>query len=180
MSSSLEFNGSMLNVARCAARLSRSVAQACLHRIRKGPRRPDWNWTMELSTQVLKNQLAAGFAMGDIEQSRRYLDSLVINSPVLSQVRITPFRGEKLRRKLVCGEWRRARHNPSVLSRRRIFVLPQGPCQPDRDDHAGSAVENIRPRLPSDAGAPLPRPTGRRAKCLSMAAGPGHGSRAML
>ena len=50
---------------------------------------------MELSTEVLRNQLAAGFAMGDIGRSRRYLDSLVINSPVLSEVRITPFRGEK-------------------------------------------------------------------------------------
>ncbi len=94
MSSSLELNGSARNVARSAARSGCAVAQACLHRLRNGPRRPDWNWTMELSTQVLRNQLAAGFAMSDIEQSRRYLDSLVIHSSVLSQVRITPYRGE--------------------------------------------------------------------------------------
>ena len=55
---------------------------------------------MELGTQVLRNQLAAGFAMSDIEQSRKYLDSFVINSPVLSRVRVTPFSGEKFH-----GSW---------------------------------------------------------------------------
>jgi acetyl esterase/lipase len=48
----------------------------------KGPRRPGWNWFMELGTQVLKGQLAVAFRMRDVHEARRYLDCLVVGSAV--------------------------------------------------------------------------------------------------
>jgi acetyl esterase/lipase len=49
---------------------------------------------------VLKRQTLAAFQMGDVKEARRYLDSVVISSPALSEVSITPVVQEKFR-----GSW---------------------------------------------------------------------------
>ena len=49
---------------------------------------------------MLKRQTRAAFRMGDVKEARRYLDSVVISSPALSEVSITPVVQEKFR-----GSW---------------------------------------------------------------------------
>jgi len=55
---------------------------------------------LELATQVAKRQTLAAFQMGDVKEARRYLDSVVISSPELSEVSITPVVQEKFK-----GSW---------------------------------------------------------------------------
>lgn len=55
---------------------------------------------MEVGTEVLKRHVATAFAMHDVKQARRFLDSVVISSSALSEVNITPVTKEKFR-----GEW---------------------------------------------------------------------------
>ena len=85
---------------RCAAELMQAVLEVSARRAVKGPRLPSWNWFVELATQMLKRQTLAAFRMGDVKEARRYLDSVVISSPALSEVSITPVVQEKFR-----GSW---------------------------------------------------------------------------
>ena len=76
------FAGPVRYRLRSAAALGQSVLEATVRRIVKGPRRPGWNWFMELGTQVLKSQLAIAFRMRDVNEARQYLDSVEVGSPV--------------------------------------------------------------------------------------------------
>ena len=80
--------------------MAQSVLEASARRILKGPRRPGWNWFVEVATHLLKTQVNTAFKLGDIKEARRYLDSVVISSPALSQVNIRPVVHEKFR-----GSW---------------------------------------------------------------------------
>jgi len=66
----------------------------------KGPLRPGWNWFGEVATRMLKRQVNAAMKMRDVNESRRYLDSMVISSQALSEVDIRPIVRPKFR-----GSW---------------------------------------------------------------------------
>jgi acetyl esterase/lipase len=69
--------------------------------------RPGWNWAVELGTRALKAQLARAFAMPEIVEARRYLDSVTLNSSALSEVNITPCSQKQCR-----GRWFVPNHAP--------------------------------------------------------------------
>ncbi len=100
MAARVQFNGPARYWIRSTALLCFSVLKACLRRIIKGPRRPTWTWAFEIGTEVLKRNLAAAFAMRDVNEARCYLDSLVIATAELSRVSITPSSDDGVR-----GSW---------------------------------------------------------------------------
>lgn len=100
MTARIHFRGPLRYRLRSAAELSQTILETSAHRALKGPRLPGWNWFVELTTQVLKRQTQVAFQMGDVKKARRYLDSVVISSPELSEVTITPVVQEKFR-----GSW---------------------------------------------------------------------------
>ena len=100
MNAHIHFRGPLRYRLRCAAELMQAVLEVSARRAVKGPRLPSWNWFVELATQMLKRQTLAAFRMSDVKEARRYLDSVAISSPALSQVTITPVVQEKFR-----GSW---------------------------------------------------------------------------
>lgn len=90
MSTRIQLNGPARYRMRTTAVLCHSALDVCWRRTLKGPRRPDWNWAVELGTEALKAQLAAAFAMPDVTEARRYLDAVVLRSTALAEVHITP------------------------------------------------------------------------------------------
>jgi monoterpene epsilon-lactone hydrolase len=100
MTARIHFRGPLHYRLRCATELTRSVSEVFARRVLKGPRLPGWNWFVELVTQILKRQTLAAFRIGDVAEARRYLDSMMISSPALSEVSITPVAEEKFR-----GSW---------------------------------------------------------------------------
>jgi len=100
MNAHIHFRGPLRYRLRCAAELMQAVLEVSARRAVKGPRLPSWNWFVELATQMLKRQTLAAFRMGDVKEARRYLDSVVIASPALLEVGITPVVQEKFR-----GSW---------------------------------------------------------------------------
>lgn len=106
MSTKLQFRGPVRFRLRNLAGLGQSILEVVARRLLKGPRRPSWNWFVEVATQVLRRQVIVAFKMGDIERARLYLDSVVISSPVTRAVNITPvvqpnFRGRWFAQKSV-------------------------------------------------------------------------------
>jgi len=97
MTARIHFRGPARYRLRSAAELSQTILETSARRALKGPRLPGWNWFVELATQVLKRQTLVAFQMGDVKGARRYLDSVVISSPELSEVSITPVVQEKFR-----------------------------------------------------------------------------------
>lgn len=85
---------------RNAAELGLSIFQVSVRRFLKGPRQLSWNWFAEVGTQMLSRQVTAALKMRDVREARRYLDSVVIRSPALSEVDITSVAQEKFR-----GNW---------------------------------------------------------------------------
>ena len=90
MTAKLQFAGPMRYRVRSAGAFCRSALAVGVRRLLKGPRRPGWNWTVELVTHALQAQLARAFAMPDVAAMRRYLDAVVIHSPALSRVDTIP------------------------------------------------------------------------------------------
>jgi monoterpene epsilon-lactone hydrolase len=90
MSARIHFRGPPRYRVRSAAELSQSILKVSARRALKGPRLPGWNWFVELATEVLKRHTLTAFRMGDVKEARRYFDSVVISSPALSEVSITP------------------------------------------------------------------------------------------
>jgi epsilon-lactone hydrolase len=76
------------------------VLEVSARRMFKGPRRPGWNWFVEVATRTLKKQASTAFKMCDVKEARRYLDSMVISSPALSEINIRQVVHEKFR-----GSW---------------------------------------------------------------------------
>jgi acetyl esterase/lipase len=90
MSAKIHFRGPIQYQLDGAAQLSLSILEVSARRLLKGPRRPGWNWFVEVGTQLLRKQLHSAFKMRDVEQIRHYLDSAVISSSLLQEVTITP------------------------------------------------------------------------------------------
>ncbi|MGB7730361.1 MAG: alpha/beta hydrolase [Candidatus Acidiferrum sp.] len=100
MTTRIHFTGPLRYRLCSAAELSLSLVEVSTRRALKGPRLPGWNWFIELATQMLKRQMLAAFRMSDVKEARRYLDSIKISSPALSEVNITPVVQEKF-----SGSW---------------------------------------------------------------------------
>jgi len=96
----IHFAGPTQYRLRSAAQVGESILKVSARRMLKGPRQPGWNWLVELGTGILKRQVATAFDMRDVKEARSYLDSVVITSPALSGVDITPVVQEKFR-----GSW---------------------------------------------------------------------------
>ena|SRR5208283_39609 len=90
MNAHIRFRGPLSCRLCCAAELIQAVLEVSARRAVKGPRLRGSNWFVELATQMLKRQTLATFRIGDVKEARRYLDSVVISSPALSEVSITP------------------------------------------------------------------------------------------
>jgi epsilon-lactone hydrolase len=86
----IHFSGRLRYRVRNLAVLCRAAFFAGCRRVSKGPRLPGWNWFVEVSTQVLKSELAVAFSMRDISRAREYLDSVVLDLPPLSKVNVIP------------------------------------------------------------------------------------------
>lgn len=80
------FRGPMKYRLRSAQIAAQSLAVAATRRLRRGPRMPGWNWAIELGTAVIRNQLISAFKLATVAEQRRFLDSLVLDSPVAHQV----------------------------------------------------------------------------------------------
>jgi len=100
MNAHVHFRGPLRYRLRCAVELLQAGLEVSVRRAVKGPRLPNWNWFVELATQMLKRQTLAAFQMSDVKEARRYLDSVAIDSPALSDVSATPVVREKFR-----GSW---------------------------------------------------------------------------
>jgi acetyl esterase/lipase len=100
MNARVHFRGPPRYRLRSAAELSQSVLEVSARRMLKGPRRPGWNWFVEVATRTLKKQVSSAFKMRDVKEARRYLDSMVTSSPALSEVNIRQVVHEKFR-----GSW---------------------------------------------------------------------------
>ena len=83
-----------------AAELSQWTIETATHRVVKGPRRPGWNWFVEVTTHVLRRQLMTAFSMADVNQARNYLDAIEISSPASPQVEVTKYVNERFK-----GAW---------------------------------------------------------------------------
>lgn len=96
----IHFAGPIGYRVRSAAEIGESILKASARRMLRGPRQPGWTWLVELNTAVLKRLVTTAFRLRDVREARRYLDSVVISSPALSEVSITPVVQEKFR-----GSW---------------------------------------------------------------------------
>ena len=72
----------------------------CVRRVSRGPLRPGWNWFMEVATEVLKRRMNTVRDTNDIEESRRYLDSVEVRLREMDEVNIAPVVNEKFK-----GSW---------------------------------------------------------------------------
>ncbi len=93
----IHFTGPIQYRARSAAEIGESILKVSARRMLKGPRQPNWSWLVEVNTEVLKKHVTTAFTMRDIGEARSFLDSVVISSPALSEVDITPIVHEKFR-----------------------------------------------------------------------------------
>ena len=100
MSARISFSGPIRYRVRGIGELCRSIIGVSPRRMLKGPRRPGWNWFVEVATRMLKRRVTAAMKMRDVNESRRYLDSMVISSQALSEVNIRPIVRPKFR-----GSW---------------------------------------------------------------------------
>ena len=96
----IHFAGPMQYRVRSAADIGKSILKASARRIVKGPRQLGWSWLVELNTAVLKRLVTTAFRLRDVSEARSYLDSVMISSPALSGVNITPVVQEKF-----SGSW---------------------------------------------------------------------------
>jgi epsilon-lactone hydrolase len=96
----LHFNSPTASGIRAALPFGRCAMHACLRRALKGARLTGWNWAVEIGTEILKTRLATAFAMPDVNESRRYLDSMLIETPALADVDITSANEGRIR-----GNW---------------------------------------------------------------------------
>lgn len=100
MPAKIYFSGPAHYRVRSALELCWSIPEVCVRRITHGPRRKGWNWYVELATGFLNRVVLTAFQLDDVKKARRYLDSFVIGSPILSEVDIIPVTREKYK-----GSW---------------------------------------------------------------------------
>lgn len=100
----IHFNGPARYWVRCVAESFRAVLGVCARRVLKGPRRPGWNWFVEVATAVLVRRMAIVRQAGDVKEARRYLDAVLITLPELEAVDVTPVTQESFRGSWFMGE----------------------------------------------------------------------------
>lgn len=100
MSAKIHFRGPVRYRLRSIAELGESILEVFVRRTLKGPRRPSWNWFVEVATSMAKKQVNTALKMPDVQEARRYLDSVVFSSPALSEVTIKDVLQEKF-----SGRW---------------------------------------------------------------------------
>jgi len=83
----LQVSGPAQYRAKSTAVLCGATAEVFLSRLRNGPRCDSWNLAAELGTEILKRQLVAAFKMTNVEDARRYLNSLALHSSAISRVK---------------------------------------------------------------------------------------------
>jgi epsilon-lactone hydrolase len=88
MSARIHFCGPARYRLRGMGQLGESILAVSLRRLLKGPRRPGWNWFVEVATRMLKKHVKTAFKLREVQEARRYLDSMMIGSPALSNVNI--------------------------------------------------------------------------------------------
>lgn len=66
--------------------LSLALAETTSRRVLKGPLLPNWNWAVEITTEVLRKQLTTAFELPDIQEARRFLDSFELLPPTRAHV----------------------------------------------------------------------------------------------
>jgi epsilon-lactone hydrolase len=86
----IHFDGTYRDRMRGAAELAAAISATSARRLVKGPRLPRWNWFLEVATRLLRKRLNTAFDMPNVEDARRYLDTLIFDSPVLDDVIVTP------------------------------------------------------------------------------------------
>lgn len=118
MSARISFSGPIRYRLRGIAELGRSIIGVSARRMLKGPRRPGWNWFVEVATRMLKTRVNTAMKMRDVSESRRYLDSIVISSQALSEVNIRPIVRPKFR-----GSWFSGSSFASKNSEPQVTVL---------------------------------------------------------
>ena len=79
----IDFQGPAKHRIRSAAEAAQVIAAVSARRLLNGPRRPSWNWWVEVATELLKRQLGTAFDMSDVKEARSFLDSMVVRSPAL-------------------------------------------------------------------------------------------------
>ncbi len=94
------FRGPMKYRIACARVLASSIASATANRFRRGPAMPGWNWTVEVGTEIIRNQLRAAFAQPNVTEHRRVLDCMVLDSPLHKQISTTDVSESNVR-----GSW---------------------------------------------------------------------------
>jgi len=118
MTARIHFRGPPRYRLRSAVEFSQSVAEVLARRAIKGPRLPSWSCFLEVATQVLRRQTSAALQITDVKEARRYLDSVVISSPALSEVCITPVTHEKFR-----GSWFAGKNIDAMYNEPRVNFL---------------------------------------------------------
>lgn len=96
----IHFEGSPRDRVRGAAELAAAIASVSARRLVKGPRLPGWNWFLEVATRLMRQRLNTAFDMTNIEAARRYLDTLIFDSPARDEVIVTAVEHESIR-----GAW---------------------------------------------------------------------------
>ncbi len=100
MKRNLKFSGPVRYRFGSAVVLGKAAADVCLRRLLRRPHSPSWNLMAELSTEIAKRQLFAAFQMSDVNEARSYLDSIAVDSGVISKVAIS-----KVDEREVRGRW---------------------------------------------------------------------------
>lgn len=100
MTARIQFRGPLRSRLRNAAGLTQSIFEVSARRALKGPRLPSWNWYQEVATEIAHRQTVAAMGMADVKEARRFLDSVTMSSPELSEVNITPVVRDKF-----SGSW---------------------------------------------------------------------------
>ena len=85
MSARIAFTGPTLPRVHTASELIASGIEVSARRALKGPRYPQWNWTLEAGCDALGKLMRKAFSL-NVQQARGYLDSITVRSPVMNQV----------------------------------------------------------------------------------------------
>lgn len=100
MASSIHFSGPAKYRLSNMVEFGGAVVEVCVRRASSGPLRPGWNWFMEVATEVLKRRMNTVREMNEVEEARRYLDSVEIRLPEIDEVNIAPVVNKKFK-----GSW---------------------------------------------------------------------------
>jgi len=90
MAVKIHFNGPARYWLRCIAESCRAVSEVSGRRALKGPRRPGWNWFVEVATAVLVRRMAIVRQARDANEARRYLDAVDIRLSEVAEVDVIP------------------------------------------------------------------------------------------